>query len=85
MPNGPCQPPKNNVTSRAEINGDTDVLTHEEHAPFHAGIFNVVTVGQFLLGFRLVETGDGESPQRQQSQKVTKPKNCGMMNHRFCA
>jgi hypothetical protein len=54
-PNGPCQPPKNNVTSRAEIGDDTDVLTHEEHAPFHAGVFNVVTVGQFLFRFRLVE------------------------------
>ena len=34
---------------------DADVFADEEHAPFHPGIFNVITVGQFLLGFRLVE------------------------------
>src|SRR3990167_4547930 len=34
---------------------DADVFTDEEHAPFHPGIFDVVTVGQLLLSFRLVE------------------------------
>ncbi len=66
--NGPCQPPKNSVTISAETGDDTDVLAHEEQAEFHPGIFDVVTVGQFLLGFRLVKrvtvahghAGDGE-------------------------
>ena len=34
---------------------DADVLTHEEQTEFHTGVFNVVTVGQFLLGFWLVK------------------------------
>ncbi|SAJ31119.1 Uncharacterised protein [Enterobacter cloacae] len=37
-------------------NGDnTDVLAHEEQTELHTGIFNVVTVGQFLFGFWLVK------------------------------
>ncbi|MNO94234.1 hypothetical protein D3C76_858520 [compost metagenome] len=54
---------------------DADVLTDEEHAPFHAGIFNVVTVGQFLFRFRLVERvtvshGDASDEEGQETEDL---------------
>ena len=45
---------------------------HEEQTPFHAGVLDVITVGELLLGFRLVKrvaVGDGD-PGKQEGDEA---------------
>ena len=53
--NGPLPATEEQRNHQCRNGDDTDVFAHEEQTEFHTGIFNVVTIGQFLLRFRLVE------------------------------
>ena len=51
-----------------------DILTNKEHAELHAGIFHMITIGQFLLGFRLIKRvamGD-RNPRDQEGTEAKK-------------
>ena len=45
-----------------------DVFAHEEETPFHARVLDVITVGELLLGLRLVKrvtVGDGDAGKQE--------------------
>ncbi|CQR23239.1 Uncharacterised protein [Yersinia enterocolitica] len=48
-------PPEEQGDYQCRDGHDADVFTDKEQTEFHAGIFNVVTIGQFLFSFWLVK------------------------------
>ncbi len=74
--NGPCQPPKNSVTINAERSQSRCTHPRRTDRTSYRNI-NVVTIRQFLLGFRLVKRVTVHTATPAMA-KVIKPKNCGI-------
>ncbi len=60
-------------------NGDVPMYSPTKNSRFHTGIFDVVTVRQFLLGFRLVKRVTVTDAATARDGESNKPKNCGIV------